>query len=62
MLATKNFKMRVSPEDKTMLVSVAKHLQRSQSDAVKTIVREVYAVIQAEKSELRKPNQKQKTA
>lgn len=64
MTATENFKMRISPQDKAMLASVAKHLQRSQSDTVKTIVREVYLVITAadRAGEVRSASQEQTAA
>ena len=54
MLATDNFTMRISPKEKAMLASVAKHFQRSQSDTIKTLVREVYQVIRAEKLKIRR--------
>jgi hypothetical protein len=51
MLATDQFTMRLSPQDKAMLKRVAMHFQRSQSDTLKTLVREVYEVIKTEKIE-----------
>jgi hypothetical protein len=54
MLATDNFTMRISPQDKALLADVAKHLQRSQADTIKTLVREVYQVIRAEKMKIRR--------
>ena len=59
MLQTDNFTMRISPQDKAMLASVARHFQRTQADTLKTLVREVYQVMKAEKAEERKPNQEQ---
>ena len=59
MLATGNFTMRISPQDKRMLADVARHFQRTQADTLKTLVREVYQVMKAEKAEERKPNQEQ---
>ena len=51
MLQTENFVMRISPQEKAMLHDVAKHFQRSQADTLKTLVREVYQVMKAEKAE-----------
>ena len=66
MLATGNFTMRISPQDKRMLADVARHFQRTQADTLKTLVREVYQVMKAEKpvhaagmSEERKAKQEQ---
>lgn len=50
MLATRNFSMRISPTEKAMLAQVAKQFQRSQADMLKTLVREVYQVMKAEKA------------
>lgn len=44
------FKMRISQEDRQMIRDVAKHFERTQGDAIRLIVREVYAAIQ-EKAE-----------
>ena len=55
MLATDNFTIRISPQEKKMLVSVAKHFQRSQADTIKTLVREVYQVMIAEKAKENQP-------
>lgn len=59
MLQSEAFTMRLSPQDKAMLKSVARHFQRSQSDTLKTLVREVYEVMKAEKAEDPKPTQEQ---
>jgi hypothetical protein len=48
MLATDNFTMRISPQDKAMLAAVATHFQRTQADTIKTLVREVYQFINVE--------------
>jgi propanediol dehydratase small subunit len=50
MLATDNFSMRISPQEKAMLADVAKHFQRSQADTIRALVREVYELMNAEQS------------
>jgi hypothetical protein len=51
MLANETFFMRLSGQEKTMLRHVAKHLQRSQADTIRMLVRETYKVIKAEKTD-----------
>lgn len=62
MLATDSFTMRISPSDKAMLGCVARHLQQSQADVIKTLVREMYQVIKTEKIGETKPAQEQPAA
>ncbi len=64
MTADGQFKMRVSDQDKAMLASVAKHLQRSQSDAVRTVFRELYSALQAadQAGEVKPASQEQRAA
>lgn len=54
MLASQQFKMRVSQKDRAMLRYVARHFERSQSGTIKTLVREVYRVIKTEQAEGKK--------
>lgn len=54
--ATLQWKMRASEQDKKMIADTAKHFHMSQSLIVKTLVREVYQLIEAEKSAGRKVN------
>lgn len=56
--ATLQWKMRISPQDKKMIAYAAKHFHMSQSRTIKTIAREVYQLIKAEKSAER-TNQKE---
>jgi hypothetical protein len=51
MLATENFTMRISTQEKLMLADIARHFQRSQSDTIKILVREVYQAIKTEKGD-----------
>jgi hypothetical protein len=54
MIATDNFKMRLSPQDKKMLKAVSSHFQRSQSDTVKVMIRGLYKVIEAGRADPKK--------
>lgn len=45
MLQTDNFTMRISPKEKKMLATVAKHFERTQAATIKALVREVYKMI-----------------
>lgn len=54
MLASQQFKMRVSPKDRAMLRYIARHFERSQAGTIKALVREVYQVIRTEKAEVKK--------
>lgn len=59
MSATASFSMRISPTEKAMLAQVAKQFQRSQAGMLKTLVREVYQVMKAEKDAARNANNNQ---
>ena len=59
MIASEQFKMRISPKEKAMLADVAKHFQRSKADTLKAFIRETYQLVKAEKSALRNTNPKQ---
>lgn len=54
MIATDNFKMRLSPEDKQMLRAVSQHFQRTQSDTVKVMIRGLYKAMEASKTKAKK--------
>jgi hypothetical protein len=56
MQQTEQFKLRISPQEKAMLTYVAKHFQRSQSDTLRTLVREVYAIVKTKKAQEAKVN------
>lgn len=58
----KQFKMRVNKQEKRMFRYVSAHLQMNQTATVKTLVREVYQLIKAERAEQKKLNQEQVTA
>jgi hypothetical protein len=51
MLANQQVLIRFTADDKKKLATVAKHFQRSQSDAIRVMVRGLYRVIQDEKSD-----------
>ncbi len=48
MLANQQILIRVSKDDKKMLETLAKHFQRSKSDTIRTAIRGLYRVVQAE--------------
>ncbi len=50
MLANDNFTMRISQQDKAMLADVAKRFKRSQSDLLKTLVRELWQIMRDEEN------------
>jgi hypothetical protein len=58
MLADQQVLIRFTAEDKKMLQAVSKHFQRSQSDAIRVLVRRVYEVIEKEKTDAHKSNQR----
>jgi hypothetical protein len=63
MLQSDQFQMRISPKEKAMLASVAKHFERSQADTLKLLVRNTYRLIEAEQSAEKESTQEEiKTA
>jgi hypothetical protein len=56
MIANQSFNMRISPREKVMLATVAKHFERTQADTLKAFIRETYQLLQAEKAQA-KPSQ-----
>lgn len=62
MLATSGFTMRITPQEKKMLISVSQHFRRSKSDTLKTLVRIAYENMQAEKIEEPKPASRELSA
>lgn len=51
MLANTYFSMRITKREKRMIAQIAKSLQRSQSDALKVIIRKEYETLQAKQSD-----------
>ena len=60
--STEQFKMRISPQDRVMLKSLARYLQRSQADTVKMLLRGAFEMIAEKNDEESKPNQEQAAA
>jgi len=63
MAVDRQFKMRVSDRDRQIIQAVAQHLQRSQSDTVRIVFRELYAAIKADEAgEVKSASQEQRPA
>ncbi len=61
-LATSQFKMRCSPQDRTMIEELARRLERSQSDTVRLLVRSAYAVLMDQEIKEPNPNHQEQAA
>lgn len=63
MSADRQFKMRVSDQDRQYIQAVAQHMQCTQSDTVRTVFRELYQAIKAaDQAGQAKPSQEQPAA
>jgi hypothetical protein len=64
MTTDRQFKMRVSDQDRQIIQAVAQHMQRSQSDTVRTVFRELYTAIKAadQAGEIKQVNPEQRSA
>jgi len=63
MAADRQFNIRVSDRDRQIIQAVAQRMQRSQSDTVKTVFRELYSAIKAaDQAGEVKPSQEQRPA
>ena len=64
MTQDRQFKVRVSDQDRKYIQAVALHMQRTQSDTVRTVFRELYQAIKAadQAGQVKSVSQEQPTA